>query len=100
MKKLVLWRLRWRLFVIRLRMIMGVEVDPIQFVGSSEALPPPLSEEEEHFLLDRLRQGDLSVKTVLIERNLRLVVYIARKFENTGLLIEDQIGRASWRGRV
>lgn len=97
MKYLVLWRLRWRLFAIKLLRIIGVEggINPIFFVGSSEALPPPLSEEEEHFLLDRLRQGDLSVKTVLIERNLRLVVYIARKFENTGLLIEDLVSIGS-----
>lgn len=96
MKYLVLWRLRWRLFVIKLLRIMGAEgANFIDFVGSSEALPPPLSEEEEHFLLDRLRQSDFSVKTVLIERNLRLVVYIARKFENTGLLIEDLVSIGS-----
>lgn len=95
--KFALWRLRWRLFVLSLLRVIGVEgwINPIHFVGSSEALPPPLSEEEEHFLLDRLRQGDLSVKTVLIERNLRLVVYIARKFENTGLLIEDLVSIGS-----
>ena len=97
MKYLVLWRLRLRLLVIQILRLLGMEggVNPIHFVGSSEALPPPLSEEEEHYLLDRLRQGDLSVKTVLIERNLRLVVYIARKFENTGLLIEDLVSIGS-----
>lgn len=61
------------------------------YVGSSEALPPPLSSDEEYNLLMRLEDGDLAVKTVLIERNLRLVVYIARKFENTGVGIEDLV---------
>jgi len=61
------------------------------YVGSSEALPPPLSSDEESSLLLRLEDGDAAVKTVLIERNLRLVVYIARKFENTGVGIEDLV---------
>jgi RNA polymerase sporulation-specific sigma factor len=61
------------------------------YVGSSEALPPPLSSDEESSLLLRLEDGDVAVKTVLIERNLRLVVYIARKFENTGVGIEDLV---------
>jgi RNA polymerase sporulation-specific sigma factor len=60
-------------------------------VGSSEALPPPLSSDEELFLLARLERGENTVRSVLIERNLRLVVYIARKFENTGVGIEDLV---------
>lgn len=63
----------------------------VHYVGSSEALPPPLSVEEEIYLLNRLETGDMAVKNVLIERNLRLVVYIARKFENTGVGIEDLV---------
>ncbi|OIQ09744.1 RNA polymerase sigma-E factor precursor [Moorella thermoacetica] len=63
----------------------------IFYVGSSEALPPPLSSDEESDLLLRLEDGDAAVKKVLIERNLRLVVYIARKFENTGVGIEDLV---------
>jgi RNA polymerase sporulation-specific sigma factor len=65
--------------------------DRIFYVGSSEALPPPLSSDEESHLLLRLEDGEAAVKTVLIERNLRLVVYIARKFENTGVGIEDLV---------
>jgi len=61
------------------------------YVGSSEALPPPLSNQEEKFLLGKLDSGDKAVKSVLIERNLRLVVYIARKFDNTGIDIEDLV---------
>lgn len=63
----------------------------IFYVSSSEALPPPLTSDEENNLLSRLEKGDLGVKTILIERNLRLVVYIARKFENTGVGIEDLV---------
>ncbi len=64
---------------------------PIFYIGGSEALPPPLTNDEEIILISRLEKGDGNVKTVLIERNLRLVVYIARKFENTGVGIEDLI---------
>ncbi len=63
----------------------------IYYVGSSEALPPPLNSEEEGILLERLELGDALVRDILIERNLRLVVYIARKFENTGVGIEDLV---------
>ncbi len=63
----------------------------IYYVGSSEALPPPLSSNEEGELLERLELGDPSVRAILIERNLRLVVYIGRKFENTGIGIEDLV---------
>ena len=67
------------------------EIDEVYYVGSSEVLPPPLSSDEEIFLMSRLQKGDLAVKSVFIERNLRLVVYIARKFENTGVGIEDLV---------
>lgn len=65
--------------------------EEIYYVGSSEALPPPLSNDEENILITQLEKGNLAVKGVLIERNLRLVVYIARKFENTGVGIEDLV---------
>ena len=61
------------------------------YIGGSDTLPPPLSREEEGELLGRLSGGDLQVRQTLIERNLRLVVYIARRFENTGIIIEDLI---------
>ncbi len=63
----------------------------VYYVGSSEALPPPLTIEEESYLINKLEAGEGAVRTVLIERNLRLVIYIARKFENTGVDIEDLI---------
>lgn len=67
----------------------------IFYVGSSEALPPPLSRDEESSLLAELEAGNMGVKSTLIERNLRLVVYIARKFENTGINIEDLVSIGS-----
>ncbi len=63
----------------------------IMYIGGSDVLPPPLAPAEEQRMLAALAQGDESAKRVLIEHNLRLVVYIARRFENTGINIEDLI---------
>ena len=63
----------------------------IMYIGGSDTLPPPLPRDLEAELLARLDQGELTVRQTLIERNLRLVVYIARRFENTGINIEDLI---------
>lgn len=62
----------------------------VHYIGGAETLPPPLTAEEETDILSRL-DGDESLRRVLVERNLRLVVYIARKFENTGVGLEDLI---------
>ena len=64
---------------------------PIYYIGGSQVLPPPLLPEEEENLLKRLANQDLEARQILVERNLRLVVYIAKKFENTGVGIEDLI---------
>lgn len=63
----------------------------IYYIGGSDVLPPPLTREEEETLMEKLNYGDESIRSILIERNLRLVVYIARKFENTGIGIEDLV---------
>ena len=63
----------------------------IQYIGGSDTLPPPLTREEEAGVLARLDAGEEASRQILIERNLRLVVYIARRFENTGINIEDLI---------
>jgi len=63
----------------------------VMYIGGSDTLPPPLPREEETKLLARLDAGEVEVRQILIERNLRLVVYIARRFENTGVNIEDLI---------
>ncbi len=89
---LKVWKLRLilRLTLIKLFRFLG-ERQEIYYVGSSEALPPPLSNDEEIFLINKLESGDYAVRSILIERNLRLVVYIARKFESTGVGIEDLV---------
>ncbi len=63
----------------------------IMYIGGSETLPAPLKKEEEAELIVRLGEGDEEAKSALIEHNLRLVVYIAKRFENTGINIEDLI---------
>ncbi|WP_431799482.1 RNA polymerase sporulation sigma factor SigE [Halobacillus andaensis] len=83
------FKLKYWLYKLAIK--LGIKQKEIYYIGGSEALPPPLSREEEKNLLERLPKGDKAARAMLIERNLRLVVYIARKFENTGLNIEDLI---------
>lgn len=68
-----------------------IEELPIYYIAGSQTLPPPLDESEEEEALKKLSSGNEEIKKVLVERNLRLVVYIAKKFENTGVGIEDLI---------
>lgn len=63
----------------------------IYYIGGNASLPPPLLPEEEERLLKELEEGKLETRQILVERNLRLVVYIAKKFENTGVGLEDLI---------
>ncbi len=63
----------------------------IHYIGGATTLPPPLSKEEEELLIERFRRNPSLARNELIERNLRLVVYISKKFENTGINIEDLI---------
>ena len=66
--------------------------EPIFYIAGAQTLPPPLPEEEEAFYIEKLSENDnLEARQILIERNLRLVVYIAKKFENTGIGLEDLI---------
>ena len=74
--------------------IKGDEIveEPIFYIAGAQTLPPPLPEEEEKYYIQKLSDEDnLEARQILIERNLRLVVYIAKKFENTGIGIEDLI---------
>ena len=63
----------------------------IFYIGGSDILPPPLKGAQEQAALEALERGDEAAKQKLVEHNLRLVVYIARRFENTGINIEDLI---------
>lgn len=78
-------------YVQKILIKLKLKSGEIYYIGGSEALPPPLTREEEERLLKKLPEGDETARSMLIERNLRLVVYIARKFENTGINIEDLI---------
>jgi len=80
--------MNWRWVLHRLGFGFG---DRVFYIGGSDILPAPLKQEEEAMWIDRLAEGDAGAKQILIERNLRLVVYIARRFENTGVGIEDLI---------
>lgn len=64
---------------------------PIFYINGSQTLPPPLSNEEEEELLSKLDDNNIEARKILVEHNLRLVVYIAKKFENTGVDLEDLI---------
>ena len=69
---------------------LGISPNEIYYIGGSDILPAPLEKEEEERIIKRLTK-DERAKSILIEHNLRLVVYIARKFENTGIYVEDLI---------
>lgn len=68
--------------------LFEIEVD---YINGPDTLPPPLTKDEENSCLEKLEEGDKEAREKLIVHNLRLVVYIARKFENTGIPIEDLI---------
>ena len=74
--------------LIRLGLLLP---EKILYIGGSDTLPAPLKRQEEQELVERLAGGDNEARDLLIEHNLRLVVYIARRFENTGINIEDLI---------
>lgn len=71
--------------------ILGIQPPPVFYIGGSDTLPPPLGKAEEEAAISALDTGDEKARRLLIEHNLRLVVYISRRFENTGINIEDLI---------
>ncbi len=77
--------------LVLLEKIGIVRTDGVFYIGGSDVLPPPLKGREELDVLEALEQGSEQAKQQLIERNLRLVVYISRRFENTGVDLEDLI---------
>jgi RNA polymerase sporulation-specific sigma factor len=85
-RKLLGWMKRVRAMLLQPKNNNG-----IYYIGTGEVLPAPLSREREQQLLYALREGDESARAELVEHNIRLVVYLARRFENTGICLEDLI---------
>lgn len=79
--------MRRQLYAIWARLCAG----SLDYIGGADPLPQPLTREEEAELLQKLPTDDGTVRSILIERNLRLVVFIARKFESSGVGLEDLI---------
>lgn len=76
---------------LKIKSLIKPKNNELYYINGSENLPAPLSKEEEEAVFERISNGDEKAKDELIVHNLRLVVYIARKFENTGIGIEDLI---------
>lgn len=92
MEILMLMKQKAKKLFINVLTILGLNKNnSMYYIGGAETLPAPLSTDEENELLERLGNGDESVRKILVERNLRLVVYIAKKFENTNSGIEDLV---------
>ena len=92
MEIMILLKQKVKKLFINFLTILGLNKEnSMYYIGGAETLPAPLSISEESELLDRLVNGDEDVRKTLVERNLRLVVYIAKKFENTNCGLEDLI---------
>ena len=88
---LIQMRIRLRLLAEKVRKAVRRRSGDLFYIGGSDILPPPLDKEEERRLLEEYAAGSSEARNLLIERNLRLVVYIAKKFENAGVNVEDLI---------
>ena len=75
----------------RILELFGMQSPPVYYIGGSDILPPPLKREAEDQAIAALERGEEAARTLLIEHNLRLVVFIAKRFENTGVNLEDLI---------
>ena len=81
----------WERFKRWFNRMLEKHVNEVFYIGGSDTLPPPLSPEQEQKMLEAFMAGSDEARTILIEHNLRLVVYIAKKFENSGVNLEDLI---------
>lgn len=75
----------------KLRLLISGKPQELYYIGGSDTLPPPLTPEQEHKVLTAFMEGSTEARATLIEHNLRLVVYISKKFENSGVNMEDLI---------
>ena len=80
-----------KLMYLKILKWLGINDSFLGYIAGADKLPPPLEERDELELLKKLKYNDKEAKNILVEKNLRLVVYIAKKFENTGVGIEDLI---------
>ena len=80
----IIWKLRDRLESLLTSLGLSLP-GKVMYIGGSDTLPAPLEREAEAELIARLERGDRGARDLLIEHNLRLVAYIARRFENTGI---------------
>ena len=87
----ILWLLKQKLYLIIEKLEYKFMPQEIHYINGPETLPPPLTKNEEKEIMDRIERGDDSAREPLIVHNLRLVVYIAKKFENSGVPTEDLI---------
>ena len=76
---------------LKILRMLNIDENELFYIAGNDKLPPPLSQDDERELLIRLMNKDNEAKNILVERNLRLVVYIAKKFETSGVNIEDLI---------
>lgn len=81
----------WERITNTFNLSYGKDYKELFYIGGADVLPPPLSKEDEADLIEQYMSGSEAARSILIERNLRLVVYIAKKFENTGVSVEDLI---------
>lgn len=80
-----------KLMYLKILKWFGIDNSFLGYIAGTDKLPPPLEERDEFELLKKLKEKDKDAKNILVEKNLRLVVYIAKKFENSGVNIEDLI---------
>lgn len=81
----------WKLILEKIKILLGISCGEIDYIGGGDALPAPYDTDTERAKLELMASGDITARNDLIEHNLRLVVYIAKKFENTNIDIEDLI---------
>ena len=81
----------YRLTLLKNKLILKLFKKEIFYINSPQTLPPPLDKEEEELCVTNFKKGDFKARDKLVEHNLRLVVYVAKKFENSGVNIEDLI---------
>ncbi len=87
----IFYLLKQKLYMIIEKLEYKFMPQEIHYIGGPETLPPPLSKEEERKIMEKIERGDEAAREPLIVHNLRLVVYIAKKFENSGVPTEDLI---------